>query len=89
MECCKVNLKRLDVEKSRVVLFSTFADQWCDRKGIVVGDVVTFSSVVENGERVIKRIIGLEGDWVGVGTPGQGSGDVLQVCIPSPSTDHG
>jgi inner membrane protease subunit 1 len=33
-------------------------------RGIKVGDVVSFSSVVEPGESVIKRILGLEGDYV-------------------------
>ena len=31
-------------------------------RGVVVGDVVSFDSVVQPGERVIKRVVGLEGD---------------------------
>lgn len=41
-------------------------------KGIVVGDLVTFDSVVEPGEKVIKRVLGLEGDYVLRDTPGMG-----------------
>ncbi|KAH7342621.1 signal peptidase-like protein I [Rhexocercosporidium sp. MPI-PUGE-AT-0058] len=43
-------------------------------RGVVVGDVVSFDSVVQPGERVIKRVIGLEGDFVGRDTPGMGMG---------------
>jgi len=44
-----------------------------------VGDVVAFLSVVEDGERVIKRVVGLEGDFVRLG-----EGDkMLQVCFSS------
>jgi inner membrane protease subunit 1 len=39
-------------------------------RGIKVGDVVSFDSVVEPGETVIKRVIGLEGDYVLRDTPG-------------------
>ncbi|TVY52153.1 Mitochondrial inner membrane protease subunit, partial [Lachnellula suecica] len=42
-------------------------------RDIRVGDVVCFSSVVESGERVIKRVIGLQGDFV------SSSGMMLQV----------
>jgi len=40
---------------------------------------VTFNSVVEPGERVIKRIIGLEGDYVMLHTPGRGNDSMIQV----------
>ncbi|KAG4427078.1 hypothetical protein IFR05_017438, partial [Cadophora sp. M221] len=33
-------------------------------RGVVVGDVVSFDSVVQPGERVIKRVVGMEGDFV-------------------------
>lgn len=46
-------------------------------RDVKVGDVVAFGSVVEKGERVIKRVVGVQGDWVGVGK--SGSGRVLQV----------
>ena len=48
-------------------------------KGIVVGDIVTFDSVVEPGEKVIKRVLGLEGDYVLRDTPGKGD-TMIQVC---------
>jgi len=38
-------------------------------RGIKVGDVVSFHSVVEPGESVIKRVLGLEGDYVLRDTP--------------------
>lgn len=42
-------------------------------KGIVAGDLVTFDSVVVPGEKVLKRVLGLEGDYVLRDTPGQSS----------------
>ncbi|KFY94306.1 hypothetical protein V498_03925 [Pseudogymnoascus sp. VKM F-4517 (FW-2822)] len=48
-------------------------------RGVVVGDLVTFRSVREPGEKVIKRVIGLEGDYVLTGTPGSGSKNMTQV----------
>jgi hypothetical protein len=47
---------------------------------VQVGDVVQFSSVVEPGALVIKRVIGLEGDYVMRDTPGSGSQAMFQVC---------
>lgn len=56
------------------------ASKWYRRgRGIAVGDVVTFGSVREPGERVIKRVIGLEGDCVCMNTPGSGSDAMIQV----------
>jgi inner membrane protease subunit 1 len=46
--------------------------------GIVIGDIVTFDSVVEPGERVIKRVLGVEGDYVLRDTPGE-SNIMIQV----------
>lgn len=48
-------------------------------RGVVVGDVVSFDSVVEPGEAVIKRVVGLEGDYVLRDTPGSGNDAMLQV----------
>lgn len=48
-------------------------------RDIKVGDMVTFRSVTEPGERVIKRVIGLEGDYVLRDTPGSGSDKMIQV----------
>ncbi|KAH8811919.1 signal peptidase-like protein I [Xylogone sp. PMI_703] len=48
-------------------------------RGIEIGDFVTFDSVVEPGERAIKRVIGLEGDYVLRDTPGSRSTEMLQV----------
>ncbi|CAL3966657.1 hypothetical protein PZA11_003240 [Diplocarpon coronariae] len=38
-------------------------------RGVLVGDVVCFDSVVETGGRVIKRVVGLGGDYVMLDTP--------------------
>lgn len=38
-------------------------------RGIVVGDIIAFDSVVEPGEKVVKRVIGLPGDYVLRQTP--------------------
>ena len=39
-------------------------------RGVEVGDVVSFDSVVQPGEGVIKRVLGLEGDYILRDTPG-------------------
>jgi hypothetical protein len=39
-------------------------------RGVKVGDVVSFDSVVEPGESVLKRVLGLQGDYVLRDTPG-------------------
>lgn len=49
-------------------------------RGIKVGDVVSFHSVVEPGESVIKRVVGLEGDCVLRDTPGT-TESMLQVRL--------
>lgn len=51
-------------------------------KDIKVGDVVSFDSVVDPAERVIKRVIGMPGDYVLRDTPGT-SETMIQVCSPS------
>lgn len=48
-------------------------------RGVVAGDVVTFRSVYNPGEKVIKRVIGLQGDYVLMNTPGSGSDAMVQV----------
>jgi hypothetical protein len=56
------------------------SSKWYRRgRGIAVGDVITFDSVVEPGEKVIKRVIGLQGDYVCMDTPGTGSDAMIQV----------
>ncbi|KUJ21997.1 signal peptidase-like protein I [Mollisia scopiformis] len=47
-------------------------------RGIKVGDVVQFDSVVEPGSQVIKTVLGLEGDYVLRDSPGT-SGQMIQV----------
>jgi len=55
-------------------------DRWYRRgRGIQVGDLVTFDSVVKPGEKVIKRVLGLEGDYVLRDTPESGSDAMIQV----------
>lgn len=48
-------------------------------KNVKVGDIVSFWSVVEPGQGVVKRIIGLEGDYVMLNTPESGSDTMIQV----------
>jgi signal peptidase I len=48
-------------------------------KDIKVGDIVSFDSVVDEG-RVIKRVLGMPGDYVLRYTPGM-KDTMLQVCI--------
>ncbi|KAH6680227.1 signal peptidase-like protein I [Halenospora varia] len=70
---------------SMLPTFSVFGDHvLIDRgyrrgRGVEVGDVVTFDSVVEPGEKVIKRVLGLEGDYVMRNTPGSGSQEMIQI----------
>jgi len=46
---------------------------------VEVGDVVAFASVVEPGERVLKRVVGMEGDFVMRNTPEKEADAMLQV----------
>ena len=39
-------------------------------RDVRVGDIVSFDSVVQPGEKVIKRVLGMEGDYVLRNTPG-------------------
>ncbi|KAM3084578.1 hypothetical protein ACMFMF_001932 [Clarireedia jacksonii] len=48
-------------------------------RGIQVGDCVTFDSVAVPGELAIKRVIGLAGDCVMMGTPGSGHNEMIRV----------
>jgi mitochondrial inner membrane protease subunit 1 len=48
-------------------------------RGVKVGDMVSFDSVVDPEERVIKRILGLEGDFVLRNTPESGNSTMVQV----------
>lgn len=52
-------------------------------RGIEVGDVVAFNSVYEPGETVIKRVLGMPGDYVLRDTPGR-SNVMLQVRYTLP-----
>ncbi len=56
-------------------------------RGIRVGDIISFNSVYEPGGKVIKRVIGLEGDYVMRDTPEAGSTAMIQVSAGS--TDIG
>ena len=48
-------------------------------RNVKVGDVVQFDSVVETGGHIVKRVVGLEGDFVMRDTPGSGNENILQV----------
>lgn len=55
-------------------------DRWYRRgRGIQVGDLVTFESVIHPGENVLKRVLGMEGDYVLRDTPESGSDTMIQV----------
>ncbi|KAF7862682.1 hypothetical protein EAF04_007555 [Stromatinia cepivora] len=63
------------------------SDEWflidrSRRRGrhVKVGDIVSFDSVVEPGEKAFKRVLGVEGDCVMMGTPG--TGDTKMIRIP-------
>lgn len=48
-------------------------------RGVQVGDVVSFASVIKPRERVIKRVVGMPGDWVLRGTPNTSDSQMIQV----------
>ena len=48
-------------------------------RGIKVGDVVTFYSVLEPQGYVMKRVLGLEGDYVLRDSPDSDSDQMVQV----------
>src|SRR5436190_21875449 len=65
-----------------VIADAVIVDRWYRRgRGIKVGDIITFDSVVEPGEKVVKRVLGLEGDYVLAHTPERGSDTMLQVSM--------
>lgn len=48
-------------------------------RGIQVGDVIGFNSVYEPGETVIKRVLGMPGDYVLRDSPESPSNTMIQV----------
>lgn len=53
---------------------------------VVVGDVISFKNPVRQGEEAVKRVLGLEGDFVVVDTPGgvmggRSEGRMVQVPL--------
>ncbi|KAI9683940.1 MAG: hypothetical protein M1829_004275 [Trizodia sp. TS-e1964] len=48
-------------------------------RGIAVGDVVNFRHPLEPDVGVIKRVVGMAGDFVERTTPGKGDGSMIQV----------
>lgn len=57
-------------------------------RNMKVGDVVQFDSVVEPGAHVVKRVVGLEGDFVMRDSPGSGNESMLQVSESLLSTGY-
>ncbi|KAI9051344.1 hypothetical protein LZ554_004391 [Drepanopeziza brunnea f. sp. 'monogermtubi'] len=58
-------------------------------RNLQVGDVISFDSVVGPGERVIKRVVGLAGDYVVRGTPSplgnnidEATGSMAMIQVP-------
>ena len=49
-------------------------------RDIKVGDIVSFASVVDPRDSVIKRVIGMQGDYVLRDTPGMND-TMIQVCL--------
>lgn len=60
------------------VLISNFARHGA---GIGVGDIVSFRHPMHRGERAMKRVVGMPGDFVMRDTPGKG-GPGLMVQVP-------
>lgn len=59
---------------------AVIVDRRCRRgRGVEVGDIVSFKSVVHPGETVMKRVLGLAGDYVLCHTPESGSDKMIQV----------
>lgn len=50
-------------------------------RNIQVGDIIGFNSVYEPGETVIKRVLGMPGDYVLRDTPGTSSTAMIQVRL--------
>ncbi len=50
-------------------------------RGIRVGDVVSYWHPVEADVSVVKRVIGMPGDFVLRDTPGSDSDMMIQVCV--------
>ena len=48
-------------------------------RGVKVGDVVSYVHPIYPDQRAIKRVVGLEGDFVLRDTPGKGEGVMIQV----------
>ena len=59
---------------------SVLIDLWYRRgRGIKVGDIISFDTVYEPGGRSIKRVLGVEGDYVLRDTPNCEGDVMLQV----------
>lgn len=70
-------LPTFEIANDRVIV-----SRWYRRgRGIQVGDVVTFDSVVSDQDRAVKRVVGLEGDYVLRDAPGGAGREMLQVCL--------
>ena len=48
-------------------------------RGVQVGDVLSFGSMVEPGVKVTKRVVGLQGDYVMRYSPDSGNEGMVQV----------
>lgn len=59
------------------VLLSRFYRRGRD---VSIGDIVSFESVVDNGGAIMKRVMGMPGDYVLRDTPGKGDA-MIQVCL--------
>jgi mitochondrial inner membrane protease subunit 1 len=77
-------LPTLEVMGDRVLISKHY------RRGrdVKVGDMVTFRSVVDPEDNVIKRVIGLEGDYVLRNTPGSRNDSMIQVITSCLKSTH-
>lgn len=51
------------------------------RKNINVGDLVLYKIPISENNIGVKRVVGMPGDYVSMGTPDEpGDGNMIQVC---------
>lgn len=53
-------------------------------RGVKVGDLVLYKIPIFASQNGVKRIVGMPGDYVSLGTPGEpGEEQMIQVCLLS------
>lgn len=66
------------------------ADMTCRLgRGVSVGDLILYKIPIFSNQNGVKRIIGMPGDFVSLGTPGMAGQDkTIQVGVTQPSRPH-